>query len=87
MLMAAATTIRVRPETKKTLASLGEKGMSYDKIIEEVVSGYLAHVDEIYERVNAEPFEGRPLEEIVNELEGSGASRGREKAKVVFPKE
>ncbi|MEM3402049.1 MAG: hypothetical protein QW179_03475 [Candidatus Hadarchaeales archaeon] len=67
--MSATTTIKVSPETKETLRELGEKGMSYDEIIQEVVAGYLAHVQELCERLKEFP-KGRPLKEIVNELEG-----------------
>jgi len=63
--MKGITTIKVRPETKEILRRLGEKGMSYDKIIQEVVSGYLAHIEEIHERLSG-PVVGRPLKEIVS---------------------
>ena len=74
-MMSGATTIKIRPETKEVLRGLGEKGMSYDEIIQEVVSGYLAHVEEIYERLNG-PVTGRPLKEIVDKLEGRASSGG-----------
>ncbi|MEM2866767.1 MAG: hypothetical protein QXM46_03520 [Candidatus Hadarchaeales archaeon] len=65
----SATTIKVSLKTKETLRSLGEKGMSYDEIIQEVVAGYLAHVEELLERLKEFP-KGRSLKEIVDELEG-----------------
>lgn len=68
----AATTIKVSPETKELLRSLGEKGESFDEIINKIVSSYLAHVEELYERANEYPIKGRPLKEIVDELEGRG---------------
>ena len=45
-------------------------------IINDVVLSYLAFVDELYERVNG-PVVGRPLEEIIDELEGNSASGRR----------
>lgn len=74
--MSAVTTIKVSQETKETLRSLGEKGITYDEIIQEVVSGYLTHIEEIYERLSG-PVTGRPLKEIVDELEGRPSSRRR----------
>ena len=74
--MAEATTIKVHRETAATLRSLGEKGMTYDEIINDVVLSYLAFVNELYERVNG-PIVGRPLEEIVNEPESDSSPRRR----------
>jgi hypothetical protein len=79
------TTIKIRPKTKEVLRGLGEKGMSYDEIIQEVVSGYLAHIEEIYERLNGQ-VAGRPLKEIVDELEGRASSGGWARSERDSPK-
>lgn len=76
MMSMSATTIKVSPETKELLRSLGEKGESFDEIIQEVVSSYLAYVEELCERVKEFP-KGRPLEEVVDELEGRASPGGR----------
>jgi hypothetical protein len=72
----AATTIKIQSGTAATLKKLGEKGMTYDEIINELVFAYLAFVDELYQRVN-EPIVGRPLKEITNELESGTSPRRR----------
>jgi len=72
----AATTIKIQPGTAATLRKLGEKGMTYDEIINELVFAYLAFVDKLYQRVN-EPIVGRPLEEIMDELESNTPPRRR----------
>ena len=50
--------------------------MTYDEIINEIVSAYLAFVDKLYQRAN-EPVVGRPLQEITDELESDTSSRRR----------
>ncbi|MEW6222399.1 MAG: hypothetical protein AB1476_03660 [Candidatus Hadarchaeota archaeon] len=72
----AATTIKIHSDTASTLRKLGDKGMTYDEIINEVVSGYLAFVDELYQRAN-EPVVGRPLREVMDELESDTSPRRR----------
>ena len=71
-----ATTIKIQSGTATTLRKLGEKGMTYDEIINEIVSAYLAFVDKLYQRAN-EPVVGRPLREIMDELESDTSSRRR----------
>ncbi len=78
----AATTIQLRPETRDLLRSVAAKGETYDDVINELIAGYRAYIEEQLRKLEEDEFV--PAEEVFSEIEaalsqrrGKGARRTR----------
>jgi hypothetical protein len=69
----AATTIQVRPETRDALKSVAAKGETYDDVINELIAGYRAYINEQLRKLKEDEFV--PAEEVFSEIEAALSQR------------
>lgn len=66
----AVTTIQIRTETRDLLKRIGDKGKTYDEIIEDLIETYEAHMQLMLDRLaECTPETTRPAEEVLDELD------------------
>ena len=76
----AVTSIQIRTETRDLLRALSGKGETYDDIIVELAAAYDAYIGELLRKLEKDWNESRPLEEVLDEIDRSIASRRGKKA-------
>jgi predicted transcriptional regulator len=69
----AVTTIQLRPQTRKMLKSIAVKGETYDDVINELIAGYYAYIDEQLRKLEEDEFV--PAEEVFSEIEAALSQR------------
>lgn len=70
------TTIQVKTETRDLLKRIGDKGKTYDEIIEDLIETYDAHMQMMLDRLaECTPETTRPVKEVLDELDAKLKSR------------